>query len=114
MWQINDALNLQYGLRWDIPEVGTKPAYNAGFAQAFGMPNNNTINGHSVLEPRLSFNYTFDTALPTQLRGGIGLFMGATPAVWQSNPFTNNGINVVTYTAYNQATGGPLSSNPYN
>lgn len=114
VWQINDALNLQYGLRWDIPEVGTKPAYNAGFAQAFGMPNNNTINGHSVLEPRLSFNYTFDTALPTQLRGGIGLFMGATPAVWQSNPFTNNGINVVTYTAYNPATGGPLSSDPYN
>ncbi|WP_297903782.1 TonB-dependent receptor [Metallibacterium sp.] len=114
VWQINDALNLQYGLRWDVPRVPTAPAYNAFFTQTFGLRNNSTINGHSVLEPRLSFNYTFDTARPTQLRGGIGLFMGATPAVWQSNPFTNNGINVTTYTAYNPATGGPLSSNPYN
>ena len=112
IWQINDALNLQYGLRMDVPRVPTKPAYNAQFAQTFGYPNNTTIDGKTVLEPRLSFNYTFDTALPTQLRGGIGIFMGATPAVWQSNPYTNNGINVATAFVRNPATLYPVSANP--
>ncbi len=114
VWQVNDALNLQYGLRWDVPRVPTKPAYNAQFAQTFGYPNNTTINGKSVLEPRLSFNYTFDTARPTQLRGGIGVFVGATPAVWQSNPYTNNGINIGTAFVRNPTTLYPVSAGPAN
>ena len=112
VWQINNALNLQYGLRVDTAKIPGKPSYNAAFAQAFGYPNNTTINGKTVLEPRLSFNYTFGTALPTQLRGGIGYFMGATPAVWQSNPFTNNGVNVLTAFQRNPTTLYPVSANP--
>ncbi len=112
-WQIGN-LALQYGLRWDVPIVRQSPPFNAGFTQAFGLTNQSTINGHSVLEPRLSFNYSFDTDLRTQLRGGLGLFMGATPAVWQSNPFTNYGLNVATFQAFSPAQGGPVSANPAN
>ncbi len=113
-WQVNDQLSLQYGLRWDIPKVDQKPQLNSGFQQAFGMANNHTIDGNSVLQPRVSFNYSFNTKRPMQLKGGAGLFMGATPGVWQSNPFTNNGLTVTTYKAYSPSQGGAFSADPYN
>ncbi|NJN05722.1 MAG: hypothetical protein HC814_04165 [Rhodobacteraceae bacterium] len=50
-----------------------------------------TVDGNTLIEPRLGFNYSFDTELRTQLRGGVGLFQGSPPGVWLSNNFTNTG-----------------------
>ena len=33
----------------------------------------------------------------SQIRGGAGLFVSNTPAVWLGNPFSNNGVAVATY-----------------
>jgi outer membrane receptor for ferrienterochelin and colicin len=96
-WQATSQLSLQYGLRWDIPKTGDRPAYNASFANAFGYSNQGTIDGNGVLEPRMSFNYSFDTEYKTQLRGGMGISEGVTPGVWLSNPFSNNGLSVQTF-----------------
>ena len=96
-WQATPQFSLQYGLRMDIPLLPDRPANNASFAQAFGYSNQGTIDGNSVLEPRIAFNYAFDTELKTQLRGGIGVTEGVTPGVWQGNPFTNNGLTLRTY-----------------
>ena len=98
-WQATSQLSLQYGLRWDIPMLPDRPLYNASFNQAFGYSNQGTIDGNGVLEPRVSFNYAFDTDLKTQLRGGIGITEGVTPGVWQANPFTNNGLSLQTFSA---------------
>jgi outer membrane receptor for ferrienterochelin and colicin len=100
-WQATPQLSLQYGLRWDIPKTGDRPVYNAKFANAFGYSNQGTIDGNGVLEPRVSFNYSFDTEVRTQLHGGIGISEGMTPGVWLSNPFSNNGITVQTFSASN-------------
>jgi outer membrane receptor for ferrienterochelin and colicin len=100
-WQATPQFSLQYGLRWDIPKTGDRPLYNASFAHAFGYSNTGTISGNSVLEPRASFNYTFDTEYKTQLRGGMGVSEGMTPGVWLSNPFSNNGISVQTFSGSN-------------
>ena len=110
-WQIGN-LSLQYGLRWDVPKTPDRPLNNPGFAQTFGMSNQGTVDGHSVLEPRLSFNYAFDTALMTQLRGGIGIMEGVSPGVWLSNPFTNNGLTINSYFARNSGPGA-FNPNPY-
>lgn len=96
-WQITPQLSLQYGLRWDIPRVPDRPVANERFRNAFGYSNQGTINGNGVLEPRMSFNYDFDTERKTQLRGGIGIVQGVTPAVWLANPFTNNGMTLQTF-----------------
>ena len=61
----------------------------------YGLDNTQTIDGNSLFQPRLGFNYTFDSERPTQLRGGIGLFQGAAANVWLSNPFSNTGLNFV-------------------
>ncbi|MFC5740331.1 TonB-dependent receptor [Dyella tabacisoli] len=107
-WQVNNNLSVQYGFRIDIPLMSDKPIYNPTYAAAYGRSNQETINGHRVVQPRLSFNYTFDTERMTQLRGGAGLFVTNGPAVWMGNIFSNSGM---TQTQYNC---GPTQAKPCN
>ncbi|HET7663626.1 MAG TPA: TonB-dependent receptor [Rhodanobacteraceae bacterium] len=97
-WQVTPNLSVQYGVRINFPDADHKPIYNPEFEKAFGYPNNNTLSGKNrVVEPRLSFNYSFDTKYMTQLRGGFGLFQTVPPTVWMTNPYQNNGVTVATY-----------------
>jgi hypothetical protein len=91
-WAVNANLTVNFGFRYDEPMVDEAPTYNATASAAFGVRNDNTIDGKSLFQPRVGFNYTFDSERPTQLRGGIGLFRGAAASVWLSNPYSNNGI----------------------
>ena len=136
-WQASDKLSLQYGLRYDLPKIGDKPIYNPCFAAApgtlgdlgpcglranaananaatggYGFGNQGTIDGNGVLQPRASFNYALNDKM--QLRGGAGLFISNTPAVWVANPFSNTGIAAATYDigAFNPAT--PNVTPPFN
>lgn len=108
-WQVTPEFSLTYGLRVDIPKTGDRPIYNPAFQSAFGLSNTGTVDGNSVFEPRLSFNYQFDTERPTQLRGGIGVSQSVTPGVWLSNPFTNNGVTLTSATSYS----GTFNPDPY-
>lgn len=110
-WQIGN-LSLQYGARYDLPKVSSAPMANPTFNAAYpGYPNNATVDGNGVFEPRASFNYAFDTERATQLRGGIGLSEGAPPGVWLSNPYTNNGLSL---TSYSSSNGTGFTADPNN
>lgn len=113
-WQVNDRLSIQYGLRADIPHASKKPVYNAAFSNAFGFANNTTVGSKNyVIEPRFSFNYTFNTKYRTQLRGGFGLFQTSPPTVWMTNPYQNNGVTLRNYVSFAPAT-APFSPDPMN
>ena len=113
-WQVNDQLSLQYGVRVDIPHSSGKPEYNAGFEQAFGYRNDYTVgSSNRVVEPRVSFNYSFDSEYKTQLRGGAGLFQTSPPTVWMTNPFQNNGVTLLSYISFDPAS-APFSPDPLN
>ena len=107
-WQLTPNLSLAYGLRYDLPRADGKPINNQAFVDTFGIRNNATV-GTGVFEPRISFNYTFDTEYETQLRGGVGISEGVTPGVWLSNSYTNNGITLSSVFINN---GAPGSFNP--
>ncbi|MCL6483891.1 MAG: Oar protein [Janthinobacterium lividum] len=113
VWSVNKRLTVQYGVRIDKAAIGERPTRNAaasasmvagvatggrtglgGTAQTggFGLDNTQTIDGQTLVQPRVGFNYTFDSARPTQIRGGAGLFQGAAATVWMSNPFSNTGM----------------------
>lgn len=99
-WDVNYNLSIVAGIRYDLPAVDDKPLYNGAFEDFYGFANNSTVDGNGVFQPRIGFNYDLGLERPTQLRGGIGLFMGSTAGVWLSNPFTNPGGNVITYSDY--------------
>ncbi|MFC5577508.1 carboxypeptidase regulatory-like domain-containing protein [Lysobacter niabensis] len=106
-WAVNYNLTLTFGLRWDTPMVDGEPTFNQAAFNAFGYDNSATIDGNDLVQPRFGFNYTFDSDRPTQLRGGFGLFQGASANVWLSNPFTNTGFG---YIDYNLSSGFPVDA----
>ncbi|MET4569066.1 TonB-dependent receptor [Rhodanobacter soli] len=113
-WQVNEQLSVQYGVRVDIPHSSAPPVYNAAFEQAFGYPNNYTVGSRNrVVEPRLSFNYLFDSSYKTQLRGGVGLFQTSPPTVWMTNPYQNNGITLLSYNTFDPSQAA-FSPDPFN
>jgi outer membrane receptor for ferrienterochelin and colicin len=127
-WQATDRLSLVFGVRWDRPKSDHAPPVaveNSGIAgvtagapvweSRFGYPSNTALDGgNSVIEPRIAFNYAFDTELRMQLHGGVGLFQTIPPTVWLSNPYINNGV-VGTKQYNNNSLGNPpFSPDPFN
>ncbi len=91
-WTYSPNLNFQYGIRIDRNIVDEEPLFNAAALNTFGYDNTATTDGQVSVQPRLGFNYTFDSEKATQLRGGVGLFQGSSPGVWLSNTFSNPGV----------------------
>lgn len=120
-WQVNSQLSLIYGVRVDIPHANEAPplAVNSagvGYWQArFGYPSNTTLgSSNKVFEPRLAFNYQFDSVPAVQMRGGVGLFQSTPPYVWLTNPYLNNGVvSLKNYSSSNPVT-DPFSADPNN
>jgi hypothetical protein len=106
-WFVNPNLTLVAGFRADRTGMPDSPLFNAAAAAApiaavpgpgrpratggFGVNNSTTLDGEILWQPRVGFNYTFDSERPTQLRGGFGLFQGSAANVWLSNPYSNTG-----------------------
>jgi outer membrane receptor for ferrienterochelin and colicin len=91
-WTVNSNLTVSYGLRVDQLIADDEPAFNSAAEAAFGFDNTVTADGETTVQPRIGFNYTFDTERATQLRGGVGLFQGSGPLVWLSNTYSNPGV----------------------
>jgi hypothetical protein len=108
-WSVNPRLTLMYGVRVDTPRMPQKPLANTAAAAptiagsvsgttvtrnsgGFGLDNTTTIDGDTLVQPRIGFNYSFEAIRPTQLRGGVGLFQGAAATVWISNIYSNTGV----------------------
>lgn len=100
-WYVNPNLTLVFGLRADKPDSSPRPEYNPLVQQVFGYDNTKTYDGGYIIQPRFGFNYTFDSELQRQLRGGVGLFQGDAPQVWVGNAYSNTGLNSVLYGIYN-------------
>jgi outer membrane receptor for ferrienterochelin and colicin len=125
-WQVNDNLSLTYGVRVNIPGADKAPPRKPGFEETFGFPNDYKLgSSNKVILPRFAFNYNFDNASLSQLRGGIGLFQSVPPFVWLANPYQNNGVASAAFCASQiENIGGgctfdtsgtyPFSADPYN
>ena len=90
-WKPNTQLTVIGGVRMDYPYEPQNPVFSPLFFNAYGFRNNTTMNGNYTISPRIGFNYSFNTKLPTQVRGGAGLFLGQNPVVWVENSFNNAG-----------------------
>jgi hypothetical protein len=103
-WEITPDLTLTAGLRYDFYQSDDEPQANARFQTAYGLPNNANLDGISMLQPRIGFNWQPDPSLTVY--GGVGMFAGGTPTVWVSNSYSNPGnlTGFVSCNTANQAT----------
>jgi hypothetical protein len=105
-WTISPKFTLTGGLRLDIPVITTDPALDTFFANtalpvmagaypvAEGVVPGKAPDGQLMFSPRLGFEYAFDDARNTILRGGLGVFTSRIPFVWPGAMFTNNGLTL--------------------
>ncbi|MEO6171869.1 MAG: carboxypeptidase regulatory-like domain-containing protein, partial [Arenimonas sp.] len=103
-WAVNYNLTLNFGLRYDRPSYSEQTLDNSFIEGIYGYDNTQTIK-KGLFQPRAGFNYTFDSDRPTQLRGGLGLFQGASPNVWVAGTYQNTGLNYLEFDLRNP---GPI------
>ncbi len=112
-WDVNSRLNLTMGLRYEFEESGIRPALNQPFLTATGFRNDGSLDGVATFSPRVGFNYALDATRKTQLRGGIGHFLGRSPWVFFSNSFGNTGVGTFTRSSTDAVNPLPSSYTAY-
>ena len=129
-WQASKNLSLVYGARINMPRAdhappvavesasNTAPGSIAGapvWESRFGYTSATTLGSkNTVIEPRLAFNYAFESERPMQLRGGLGLFQTNPPYVWLTNPYSNNGVVSSKQYSNTVPASAPFSADPNN
>jgi hypothetical protein len=91
-WNILPELNLTYGLRADIYSMSDRPPENQFFTGRYGFSNTQTIDGNSVLQPRVSLTWRPPMVQNLTVRSGFGLFNGGSPVVFLGNSFSVAGV----------------------
>lgn len=91
-WDISSRLNVTLGVRADFIGSPIAPLTNTAFKNAFGITNAGTVDGTQRVAPRISANYSLDKERNTQVRGGVGVFLGRAPWVFLSNSYSNTGV----------------------
>jgi len=105
-FRVSDRLTLNYGIRYDIFAYSEPPVKNPDSNLAALNLDTSRINRDTNnIAPRFGFAYKVDQAGKTVVRGGYGMFYGRTPAIMTGTAFSQNGIQVQTYTL-NATTGG--------
>ena len=104
-WQPNNRLNVEYGIRADVPFFLTSPGYSRLVDSLTSIKTNKMPSGNWQFSPRIGFNWDMTGDQKNQLRGGTGLFQGAPAFVWMSNMYSNSGV------ALGQLTCGQANTN---
>ncbi|MBO6655544.1 MAG: carboxypeptidase regulatory-like domain-containing protein [Pseudomonadales bacterium] len=89
-FDLADNLTVVAGLRYDRWTTGDEPVVNPDFLADYGFGNNATLDGESLLQPRIGFTYFLSDAMT--VRGGVGKYSGGDPNVWLSNNYSNNNV----------------------
>lgn len=92
-WQLNDAMTLIAGLRYDQYKSDDLPIDNPVFEQRYGFNNRQTFDGLELVQPRLGFRWELPESNwgETQLSAGFGVFGGGDPTVHFANAYQNFG-----------------------
>lgn len=96
---LTDELFVTAGLRFERISSDDEPSHNDNFQSRYGFSNSVSLDGETLLLPRIGFEYEASDVLT--IRGGTGQFSGGRPNVWLSNAYSNDGITYVS--AYNES-----------
>jgi outer membrane receptor protein involved in Fe transport len=108
-WRITEKLTLNYGIRYDLFDYSQPPVQNSD-AQltALGLNTSRIALDQNNIAPRFGFAYKVNREGSLVVRVGYGMFYGRTPSIMTGTAFSQNGIQVQTYTL---SSGFPLYPN---
>lgn len=89
---VTDDLKVTAGFRFDWIKMDDVPGTNPNFVARNGFTNTKTLDGLSVMMPRVSANWRVSDRI--KVSGGFGLFSGGQPEVLFATPFYNNGYQI--------------------
>ena len=98
-WDLSTALQLTYGIRFDIPfysnDITTNELFNAtdNWAKT-GVSVGRRPSSYVMVSPRAGFRWYMNEARTSMLRGGLGIFNGRAPFVWIENAWANTGVEM--------------------
>jgi hypothetical protein len=104
-WRIDDRFSVTLGLRGDVLDLSSLPAYNPAVDSVFNRRTSDYPRSHVQWSPRFGFNWAPFADQSTHLRGGAGVFVGPPPLGWLVGPLRSNGVGVRTLTCM-----GPIGS----
>lgn len=92
-WQVNDAVTIIAGVRWDEYSSDTDPTLNPEFTSRYGFDNTQTFDGLDLVQPRIGVTWDLPSNKwgETQLSAGFGVFGGGDPTVHFANAYQNFG-----------------------
>ncbi len=93
-WRPRPQLNVQLGLRADVPIFDNRPTYAPVVEEVFGRRTDEIPSGNIQWSPRFGFNWDIDGDRSQQLRGGVGMYVGRPAFVWVANSWQNNGAGL--------------------
>lgn len=93
-WEPSDRFSLTAGLRADIPVLFDEPEYAAVVDSLYRRRTDEVPSGNVQFSPRLGFNWDVVGDGGTQLRGGLGIFVGRPAFVMIGNAYQNNGTGL--------------------
>ena len=97
-WAVSDALDLQFGIRYEVYTSNDHPVLNPTFLSRYGFGNQLNLDGLDTLMPRFAFSYNINPLEPLPsdsvitLRGGVGRYSGGFQTVWITNSYDTTGI----------------------
>ncbi|MDQ2777244.1 MAG: carboxypeptidase regulatory-like domain-containing protein [Acidobacteriota bacterium] len=98
-WRVSRKLTLNYGLRYDYFDYAQPPVLNPDPSlTALNIRTNRIHIDPKDLGPRIAFAYSPSENGKTVIRGGYGVFYGVTPSIFTGTAFTQNGIQVQSFT----------------
>ncbi|HEU0301010.1 MAG TPA: carboxypeptidase regulatory-like domain-containing protein [Longimicrobium sp.] len=106
-WEPNDRLSITGGIRADIPVLRDDPLYTAVVDSVYNRRTDEVPSGNVQWSPRLGFNWDVLGTGATQLRGGVGVFVGRPAFVMLGNAFQNDGTGIAFLTC-GGSTGRPV------
>jgi outer membrane receptor protein involved in Fe transport len=98
-WRVSNRFTLNYGIRYDLFSYAnpTVMSPDAGLA-ALGLDTSRINLDTNNIAARFGFAYKVSDSGNMTIRGGYGNFFGRTPSIMTGTAFTQNGIQVQTYT----------------
>ncbi|HZQ51506.1 MAG TPA: carboxypeptidase regulatory-like domain-containing protein [Bryobacteraceae bacterium] len=98
-WRISRKLTLNYGLRYDYFDYAQPPVLNPDPSLAAMNLRTNRINlDPTDFGPRFALAYSPTEDGKTVIRAGYGIFYAVTPSIFTGTAFTQNGIQVQSFT----------------